>query len=160
MKLSGIGGSTPALDKAGLLHIKKKYGSAQKILMYAFDNEVDNTKRMLLLSLRGIREAGVQIFNHMDESLSENSTPLQLYEGMLHKAQQKRKMCSSYSAKTPAELFLVMQKKVESKRKQVVGQYKKAGSKGRCCRTLERGSDEKHSLVYLHFVLNQYIFVV
>ena len=46
------------------------------------------------------------------------------------------------------------------KRKEVVGQYKEAGNKGRCCRTLERGSDEKHSLVYLHFVLNQHIFVV
>ena len=46
------------------------------------------------------------------------------------------------------------------KRKEVVGQYKKAGSKGRYCRTLERGSDEKHSLVYLHFVLKQYIIVV
>ena len=46
------------------------------------------------------------------------------------------------------------------KRKEIVGQYKEAGNKGRCCRTLERGSDEKHSLVYLHFVLNQYIFLV
>ena len=46
------------------------------------------------------------------------------------------------------------------KRKEVAGQYKEAENKGRCCRTLERGSDEKHSLVHLHFVLNQYIFLV
>ena len=46
------------------------------------------------------------------------------------------------------------------KRKEVVGQYKEVGNKGRCYRTLEHGSDEKHSLVYSHFVLNQYIFVV
>jgi len=87
VKLSGIGGSTPTLDKAGLLHVKKKDGSVQKILMYAFDTAVGNTKKMLLLSLRGIREAGIHIVHHMDESLSGNSTPLQFYDGMPRKAQ-------------------------------------------------------------------------
>ena len=113
VKLSGIGGSTPTLDKAGLLHVRKKDGSVQKILMYVFDKEVGNTKKMLLLSLRGIREAGIHIVHHIDESLRGNISPLQFYEGMSHEAQRKRKICSSYSAKTPAELFLIMQKKVE-----------------------------------------------
>ena len=80
--LSGIGGSTPTLDKAGILHIQKKDGSVKHVLMYAFDQEVGNTKKMLLLSLRSIREAGIHIVHHMDESLSGRSTPLMFYDGM------------------------------------------------------------------------------
>ena len=103
--LSGIGGSTPTLDKAGILHIQRKDGSAKHVLMYAFDQEVGNTKKMLLLSLRNIREAGIHIVHHMDESLSGRSTPLMFYDGMPALAQRKRKRCSSYRTKQPLNYF-------------------------------------------------------
>ena len=53
--LSGIGGKSEPLRR--------------KVLCYAFDRPVGNTKEILLFSLRTIREAKIDIIHHMDQSL-------------------------------------------------------------------------------------------
>ncbi len=55
--LSGIGGISEPLRKAGLLHVRTPDGECKKILCYAFDRPVGNSKEILLFSLKIIREA-------------------------------------------------------------------------------------------------------
>ena len=43
IKLSGIGGTTPILNKAGELHVRKDDGNVMKIKMYVFEAHVGNT---------------------------------------------------------------------------------------------------------------------
>ncbi len=71
--LSGIGGKSKPLREAGVLHVDAGKGKVKKILCYKFDEHVGNTSRILLLSLRTIRDANIDILHHMDKSLIGNS---------------------------------------------------------------------------------------
>ncbi len=51
-------------------------GKVKKILCYKLDEWVGNTERILLMSLRTIRDANVDILYHMDKSLDGISAPL------------------------------------------------------------------------------------
>ncbi len=51
-------------------------GKVKKILCYRFDQRVGNTDKILLLSLRTIRDANIDILHHMDQSLDGISSPL------------------------------------------------------------------------------------
>ncbi len=64
--LSGIGGMSEALRQAALLYVRTPDGGSKKVLCYAFDKSVGNTKEILLFSLRTIREAKIDIIYHMD----------------------------------------------------------------------------------------------
>jgi hypothetical protein len=67
--LSGIGGQSKPLREAGVLHVEAAGGKVKKILCYKFDQRVGNTDKILLLSLRTIRDANIDILHHMDQSL-------------------------------------------------------------------------------------------
>jgi hypothetical protein len=64
------------LREAGFLHVDADKGKVKKILCYKFDEHVGNTSRILLLSLRTIRDANIDILHHMDKSLEGISSPL------------------------------------------------------------------------------------
>ncbi len=51
-------------------------GKVKKILCYKFDQRVGNTDKILLLSLRTIRDAIIDILHHMNQSLDGISSPL------------------------------------------------------------------------------------
>jgi hypothetical protein len=74
--LSGIGGKSKPLREAGVLHVKTSTGEEKKILCYRYDERVGNTEQILLLSLRTIRDANIDILHHMDQSLDGISSPL------------------------------------------------------------------------------------
>ena len=74
--LSGIGGQSKPLREAGVLHMDAADGKVKKILCYKFDQHVGNTDKILLLSLRTIRDANIDILHHMDQSLDGISSPL------------------------------------------------------------------------------------
>ena len=74
--LSGIGGQSKPLREAGVLHVEAAGGKVKKILCYKFDQRVGNTDKILLLSLRTIRDANIDILHHMDQSLDGISSPL------------------------------------------------------------------------------------
>ncbi len=74
--LSGIGGKSKPLREAGVLHVKTSTGEEKKILCYKYDERVGNTEQILLLSLRTIRDANIDILHHMDQSLDGISSPL------------------------------------------------------------------------------------
>jgi len=73
--LSGIGGQSKPLREAGVLHVEAAGGKVKKILCYKFDQRVGNTDKILLLSLRTIRDANIDILHHMDQSLDGISSP-------------------------------------------------------------------------------------
>ncbi len=79
--LSGIGGKSKPLREAGVLHVDAGKGKVKKILCYKFDEHVGNTSRILLLSLRTIRDANIDILHHMDKSLEGISSPLLFLQG-------------------------------------------------------------------------------
>jgi hypothetical protein len=75
--LSGIGGKSKPLREARVLHVKTSTGEENKILCYyRYDERVGNTEQILLLSLRTIRDANIDILHHMDQSLDGISSPL------------------------------------------------------------------------------------
>ncbi len=74
--LSGIGGQSIPLREAGVLHVDAADGKVKKILCYRFDQRVGNTDQILLLSLRTIRDANIDILHHMDQSLDGTFSPL------------------------------------------------------------------------------------
>jgi hypothetical protein len=74
--LSGIGGQSKPLREAGVPHVEAAGGKVKKILCYRFDQRVGNTDKILLLSLRTIRDANIDIIHHMDQSLDGISSPL------------------------------------------------------------------------------------
>ena len=78
--LSGIGGKSEPLRQAGLLHVQSTDGGSRKVLCYAFDRPVGNTKEILLFSLRTIREARIDIIHHMDQSLLGVAAPLRFLD--------------------------------------------------------------------------------
>jgi hypothetical protein len=53
--LTGIGGKSKPMREAGVLHVSAGEESVKKILCYKLDERVGNTERILLLSLRTIR---------------------------------------------------------------------------------------------------------
>jgi hypothetical protein len=59
-----------------VLHVEAEGGKVKKILCYKFDQSVGNTDKILLLSLRIIRDANIDILHHMDQSLKGISSPL------------------------------------------------------------------------------------
>jgi hypothetical protein len=74
--LTGIGGQSKPLREAGVLHVDAADGKVKEILCYRFDQRVGNTNKILLLSLRTIRGANIDILHHMDQSLDGISSPL------------------------------------------------------------------------------------
>ncbi len=58
------------------MHARSPEGINKKVLCYLLGKPVGNTKEILLFSLRTIREAGVDIVHHMDQSLMGISAPL------------------------------------------------------------------------------------
>ena len=78
--LSGIGGKSEHLRQAGLLHVRSTDGVSRKVLCYAFDRPVGNTKEILLFSLRTIREARIDIIHHMDQLLLGVAAPLRFLD--------------------------------------------------------------------------------
>ncbi len=74
--LSGIGGQSKPLREAGVLHVEAAGGKVKKILCYRFDQRVGNTDKILLLRLRTIRDANIDILHHMDQSLDGISSSL------------------------------------------------------------------------------------
>ena len=78
--LSGIGGKSEPLRQVGLLHVRSTDGVSRKVLCYAFDRPVGNTKEILLFSLRTIREARIDIIHHMDQSLLGVAAPLRFLD--------------------------------------------------------------------------------
>jgi hypothetical protein len=74
--LSGIGGKSKPLREADVLHLRTNTGAEKKILCYRYNERVGNTEQILLLSLRAIRDANIDILHHMDQSLDGISSPL------------------------------------------------------------------------------------
>jgi hypothetical protein len=74
--LTGIGGKSKPLREAGVLHVAAGGGKTKKILRYKLDERVGNTEKILLLSLRTIKDANIDILHHMDKSLDGISAPL------------------------------------------------------------------------------------
>ncbi len=79
--LTGIGGQSKPLREAGVLHVDAANGKVKEILCYRFDQRVGNTDKILLLSLRTIRDANIDILHHMDQSLDAISSPLFVFKG-------------------------------------------------------------------------------
>jgi hypothetical protein len=77
--LTGIGGKSKPLREAGVLHVSAGEGAVKKILCYKLDERVGNTERIILLSLRTIRDANIDILHHMDKSLDGISALFSFY---------------------------------------------------------------------------------
>jgi hypothetical protein len=107
--LSGIGGKFKPLREAGVLHVDAGKGKVKKILCYKFDEHVGNTSRILLLSLRTIRDANIDILHHMmDKSLEGISSPLLfLQDRKLRKSMKKGLPSRALASKK----FLMLQKR-------------------------------------------------
>jgi hypothetical protein len=73
---SGIGDKSKPLREAGVLRVRTNTGAEKKILCYRYDERVGNTEQILLLSLRTIRDANIDIIHHMDQSLDGVSSLL------------------------------------------------------------------------------------
>ncbi len=106
--LSGIGGKSKPLREAGLLHVDAGKGNLKKILCYKFDEHVGNTSRILLLSLRTIRDASIDILHHMDKSLEGISSPLLFLQDRKPRRSTKKGL---YSRALASKKFLMIQKR-------------------------------------------------
>jgi hypothetical protein len=69
-------------------------GKVKKILCYKFDEHAGNTSRTLLLSLRTIRDANIDILHHMDKSLDGISSPLLFLHDKKPRKRRKKGICS------------------------------------------------------------------
>ncbi len=106
--LSGIGGKSKPLREAEVLHVDAGNGKVKKILCYKFDEHVGNTSRILLLSLRTIRDVNIDILHHMDKSLEGISSPLLfLQDRKLRKSTKKGLNSRALASKK----FLMLQKR-------------------------------------------------
>ena len=105
--LSGIGGQSKPLREAGVLHVDASDGKVKKILCYKFDQRVGNTDKILLLSLRTIRDANIDILHHMDQSLDGISSPLLFLKDKIIGRNKKKNLHGKARA---AENFLRKQK--------------------------------------------------
>jgi hypothetical protein len=81
--LSGIGGQSKPLREAGVLHVEAAGGKVKKkILCYKFDQRVGNADKILLLSLRTIRDANIDILHHIYGSVAGwNFFPSVIFKG-------------------------------------------------------------------------------
>ena len=105
--LTGIGGQSKPLREAGVLHVDAANGKVKKILCYRYDQRVGNTDKILLLSLRTIRDANIDILHHMDHSLDGISSPLLFLKD---KVQGRNKKKGLHGKARAAENFLRKQK--------------------------------------------------
>jgi hypothetical protein len=80
IKLRGIGGRTNLLDKVGILKIKQPDNKHCKLMCYVFDEEVGQTKEMLLISLAVI----INILYHMNESNKNECHALKFWPNNEH----------------------------------------------------------------------------
>jgi hypothetical protein len=111
--LSGIGGQSKPLREAGVLHVEAAGGKVRKILCYKFDQRVGNTDKILLLSLRTIRDANIDILYHMDQSLDGISSPLLFLKDKVVGRHKKKNLHGKARA---AESFLRKQKRKYNRR--------------------------------------------
>ena len=91
VRLSGIGGGTDPLREVGRADVQKPGGGSTSMLCYVFNSQVGRTKELFLLSLRTVRDSGINILHHMDESLMGNVAPLKFWDTLPTKAKIKRK---------------------------------------------------------------------
>ncbi len=105
--LSGIGGQSKPLREARVLHVDAADGKVKKILCYKFDQSVGNTDKILLLSLRTIRDANIDILHHMDQSLDGISSPFLFLKDEVKGRNKKKGLHGKARA---AENFLRKQK--------------------------------------------------
>jgi hypothetical protein len=68
IRLRGIGGRANILDKVGIIKIKQPDNKHCKLMCDVFDEEVGQTKEMLLISLSAIIAFKISILYHMSES--------------------------------------------------------------------------------------------
>ena len=116
VKLSGIGGTSPYLDKGGILQIQAPDGSLVKVKMYVFNTAIGNTPKMLLFSLLSLREANMDILHHIDMSLNGKMAPLR-FLGENSPSRYKRKRSKGplgYNKLTKTELFHILKEKVDN----------------------------------------------
>ena len=78
--LNGIGGKTLPITKAGILSHVKPQGKIVKFLCYVFDTPVGNTNEILLLGLKTIVEADIDIRYHMKLSVQGLSKMVRFVE--------------------------------------------------------------------------------
>jgi hypothetical protein len=90
-----------------VLHVDAANGKVKKILCYRFDQRVGNTDKILLLSLRTIRDANIDILHHMDQSLDGISSPLLFLKDKVAGWNKKKRMHGKARA---AENFIRKQK--------------------------------------------------
>ena len=80
VSLNGIGGRTNPLTSAGILSHVKPGGKIIKFLCYVFDSPVGNTSEILLLGLRTIVDANIDIRYHMKLSVEGISKTVRFIE--------------------------------------------------------------------------------
>ncbi len=80
VSLNGIGGRTHPLTSAGILSHVKPGGKIIKFLCYVFDSPVGNTSEILLLGLRTIVDAEIDIRYHMKLSVEGISKMVRFIE--------------------------------------------------------------------------------
>jgi len=80
VSLHGIGGRTNPLTSAGILSHVKPGGKIIKFLCYVFDSPVGNTSEILLLGLRTIVDANIDIRYHMKSSVEGISKTVRFIE--------------------------------------------------------------------------------
>jgi hypothetical protein len=106
--LTGIRGKSKPLREAGVLHVAAGDGKVKKILCYKLDERVGNTERILLLSLRTIRDANIDILHHMDKSLDGISAPLLFLQDKDPTSSRKKRPTGKFRN---ARKFLMRQKR-------------------------------------------------
>ena len=116
VKLSGIGGASPYLDKGGILHVQAQDGSLVQVKMYVFNTAIGNTPKMLLFSLLSLRESNMDILHHIDMSLQGRMEPLRfLDEKSPSRFKRKRSRAPmGYNKLTKTDLFLILKKKIDN----------------------------------------------
>ena len=81
IRLTGVGGSTQPITKAGVLNISVVGGQARTALCYVLDDPVAGDKALCLIGLRTLVDWGINLQHHMHESLRGACTSLKLLTG-------------------------------------------------------------------------------
>ncbi len=79
IRLRGIGGRTNLLDKVGIIKIKQPDNKHCKLMCYIFDEEVGQTKEMLLISLSAVIASRINILYHMSDSNKDECHDLKFW---------------------------------------------------------------------------------
>ncbi len=85
-------------------------GKVKKIMCYKFDEHVGNTSRILIFSLRTIRDANIDILHHMDKSLEGISSPLLFLQD--RKLQKSTKKGLNSRALASKKFFMLKKRKL------------------------------------------------